>query len=435
MSGTIPSLILYPLYPGGPQVRANSGTLNAGSAGKTGANNFVPVYGVNVPRDLSSLEAESYFTRNGYSAISNRSVSAAGINRNNLGFDPTVLGGMKRVSAPTAPNIYKDLEKLMATSELRLADLLTQPEFRLSSIGLELKVTTDGMGGIDTVTRSPSSLGATPWVDFTADTFGGLNSAVITTGATFKLTDLSIDTGMPVPSPQGTVRPSNNNLSNPAGNLPGSAINPPRTAGIFNLENLEKQALLALQNQSLDLDRLTPELERLYQLQAAENTTGNDFKLGRGALESQQLAATQAGLGVKTSEAFQANVVGLMNASKQSESYASVFAPRMDQVMNGRIAGSPWVQGQAASAFGGGSGNSSGFEMGAAVADAMSRKGKNSYMPFQMQSGPQEQGSGNANPFLGAGAGTGSGSGAGSSQFGGQANQHFRPRKPLAFSA
>jgi hypothetical protein len=437
MSGTIPPLILYPLYPGGPQVRANSGTLNANSAFKTKSNDFVPAYGVNLPSDLRSSEADSYFTLSGYSTISRRPVSQAAAYSTNLGFDASVLGGLKKVPvpavAPAVPNIYKEAEKLLTISELKMADLLAQPEFRIPSIGLGLKVTTDGMGGIDSVSLSPSTRGAIPRLDQLSDDFGGLNRALITTGATFKLTDLSVDTGKPVSQQEtGKAPKMSPNPLNPGVSLPLNANNPLRNAGIFNLEKLEQQALLALQNKSIDLDRLTPELERLYQLQDAENTIANDLRLGRGGLESQQIAATQVGLGVKTSEAFKANMVGLINTSKHSESYASAFAPKMDQLMNGKIAASPWLQGQASNTFGGGLGSSSSFEMGAAVADTMSRKGKGSYIPFQMQSDTQqEQGFGNENPFMGAGTGSGSSL----SQFGGQPNQQFRPRKPLAFIA
>jgi hypothetical protein len=435
MSGTIPPLILYPLYPGGPQVRANSGTLNANSAFKTKSNDFVPAYGVNLPGNLKSSEADSYFTLSGYSTISRRPVSQAPVYNTNLGFDASVLGGLKKVSvpavAPAVPDIYKEAEKLLSVSELKMADLLAQPEFRIPSIGLGLKVTPDGAGGVDFVSLSPGIRGVIPRLDQTSDTFGGLNSALITTGATFKLTDLTVDTGTPSVQPEaGNASKITASPFSQGESLPISANNPLRNAGIFNLDKLEQQALRALQNQSIDLDRITPELERLYQLQAEENTTNDVLRLGKDGLESLQFAATQAGFGVKTSEAFQANLAGLINTSKQSESYASAFAPKMDQVMNGKVAPSPWLQGQSSNASAGGGGSSSSFEMGAAVADAMSRKGKGaSYMPFQMQSGTQGQGFGNANPFMGAG------NGAGFSQFGGQPNQQFRPRKPLAFIA
>jgi hypothetical protein len=76
------------------------------------------------------------------------------------------------------------------------------------------------------------------------------------------------------------------------------------------------------------------------------------------------------------------------------------------------------------------------FEMGSAVADAMSRKGRGSYIPFQM-SGGQSQGQafGGSNPFMG-----GTGTSSGGMHFGGQqpqsGGQAFRmPRKPLAFTA
>lgn len=436
MSGTIPPLILYPLYPGGPQVKGNSGTLNANTSFRTRANNFVPAYGVNLPSDLGADEADTYFTLSGPATISRRPISEIESFNKNLGFDGTLVGGIKKVAvpavAPAVPNLYKEAEKLLSISELNMADLLAQPEFRIPSIGLGLKVTTDGMGGVDNVSVSPGARGVMGRPDATGDSFGGLNSAEISRGAIFATTDLSIDTGkpmaQPISNPQGnTVTPTQNS---PQPQF--SFSKPERNAGIFNLE---EQALQALQSQSADLDRITPELERLYSLQANQNIAGRDAAYRPDVIEAQQLAATQVGLGVKTSDSFQANVVGLINASKHSESYAVAFAPGMEQVMNGKIAGAPWVAAQTSGSLGDSARNASGFEMGAAVADAMSRKGKGSYIPFQMQSGTQEQGFGGSNPFMGANTGTGTGAGGGLSQFGGQPDRQYRPRKPLTFVA
>lgn len=439
MSGRIPQLILYPLYPGGPQVKASSGTLNASSSFKTQANQFVPAYGVNLPDNLQASEADTYYTLTGTATISRRPIGEASSTFNgHLGFDGTVTGGLKSVSAPAVapeiPNLYKKAAELLSISDLKMADLLALPEFRIPGVGMGLKVTTDGAGGIDTVAINPGARGVMGRPDATGDYFGGLNSAEISRGAVFSLTDLSINTGTaPVQQPTAnqvvdttTVTPVQNTIQ------PQYTVNKlDRNAGIFNLE---EQALTALKSQNADLDRITPELERLYQLQAGDIRPENSVRLGPDSTQAQQMAASQVGLGVKTNEAFQANVVGLINANKQSESYASAFAPnKMDQVMNGKIAGAPWVGNQSAGTAGGGLGNSASFEMGAAVADAMSRKGKGAtYIPFRMQSDTQEQGFGGSNPFMGANAGAG---GSGGSQFGGQADQQYRPRKQLAFTA
>lgn len=438
MSGTIPQLILYPLYPGGPQVKANSGTLNANSSFKTRANAFVPAYGVNLPSNLQPSEADTYYTLTGTATISRRPISeAANAYSGNLGFDGTVTGGLKKVPvpavAPQIPDLYRKAVELLSISDLKMADLLALPEFRIPGVGMGLKVTTDGMGGIDSVAINPSGRGVLGRPDATSPSFGGLNSAEISRAAAFSLTDLSINTGTaPIQQPTPyqpnqpvTVAPTDNNALQPQYTL--NRLD--RNAGIFNLE---EQALRALQSQSVDLDRITPELARLYQLQAGDIQPEGRVQFGPDATQSQQIAASQVGLGVKTSDAFQANVVGLINANKQAENYASAFAPRMDQVMNGKIAASPWVGNQSAGTAGGGLSGSSSFEMGAAVADAMSRKGRGAgYMPFRMQSDTQEQGFGGSNPFLGANAGS-----SGGSQFGGEAGQQqYRPRRQLAFTA
>ncbi|WP_303673891.1 hypothetical protein [Vampirovibrio chlorellavorus] len=434
---SLPPLIFYPLYPGGPQVRATNAWLNANSSFRTQANQFVPAYGVNLPTDLRADEADTYYTLSGNRTISRRPVSQASPLSAPLGFDATVVGGLKRAAvpavAPVIPNVFKAAERLLAVSELNMTELLALPEFRLPNIGLGLKVTTDGQGGVDTVGISPGVYGSRLPLDATNPDFGGLNRAEITTGATFKVTDLSIDPGPAMASPMNASKPS------PAPNLPIGAealnVNPrERTAGIFKLQEQALQALQSLDPEAANLNALLQRLEQLDQLASVDPLPKQTEQALGSATEGQQLAANRAGLGVKPSQDFQSTVAGLINANKQSESYASAFAPRMDQVMNGKIAGSPWMGGQSANAGSGGLGNAGGFEMGAAVADAMSRKGKGgSYVPFQRSSGG-ESGFANANPFMGSGGGLGAGSGF--SAFGGQADPNaYRPRKPLAFTA
>jgi hypothetical protein len=435
---SLPPLIFYPLYPGGPQVRATNAWLNANSSFRTQANQFVPAYGVNLPTDLSASEADTYYTLSGNRTISRRPVSQANPSNTPLAFDATMVGGLKRAAvpavAPEIPNVFKAAERLLAVSELNMTELLSLPDFRLINIGLGLKVTTDGLGGVDSVSVAPSILGTTRRLDATSQDFGGLNRAEITTGATFKVTDLSIDTGPAIAAPMNANKP------NPVQSLPigADALNlnvKERNAGIFKLQEQALQALQSLDPESANLNALLQRLEQLDQLASVNPLPSQSAQALGTATDGQQVAANRAGFGVKPSQDFQSNVAGLINASKQSESYASAFAPRMDQVMNGKIAGSPWMGGQSANAGSGGLGNSGGFDMGAVVADAMSRKGKGgSYVPFQRSSGG-ESGFANANPFMGSGGGLGAGSG-GFSAFGGQADPNaYRPRKPLAFTA
>lgn len=447
MSLTNPPLILFPLYPGGPKLRADSGGLNAYSSFRTLANRFTPSYGVNVPSSLNPNAADSYLTLNGRRVIS--SSSAVPVNElynQPLGFDGRVKGGLTTVSvpavAPEIPNIYKNAESLLSISELNLTSLLAQPDFRISGIGLGLKVTTDGAGGVANVAISPSSQGVIRRADASNIGFGGINRADVTIGATFKVTDLSINTGLGNLQPTNTASKPATSPTEAVNSLPTlaqtqlSATTLSKSAGIFNLQSLDELALQALQDKTLNLDKITPDLERLYALQANQGTgTQSALAFGADRLQSQQQAATQAGLGVNPSDTFQTNVIGLINASRQSESYAATYAPRMDQVMNGRIAGSPWIQGQTSGNLGGALGNATSFEMGAAVADAMSRRGRSAgYLPFGMQtSGQGSGGFSQQNPFLGTGTGT---SGGFSNLMGGQSDQQFRqPRKPLAFIA
>ncbi len=434
MSSSIPQLKLFPLYPGGPVVQ-NRGTLNANSSFYTRATRYTPSYPVNIPS--SSTPTNTFFNIDGKRIVATQPASADQLFNTPLNIDGTASGKLRTATvpsqAPTIPSLYQNAVDLLSISDLKFSDLVNQPDFRIPGIGMGLKVTTDGMGGIDKVELSPGSRGNLPGVSAIAKDFVLPNRTDITTGATF------FRSGLPFNVKGATAANAIKPLQklNPAAlqaNLL-SQLNPNtlnRNAGIFKQDQLEKLALSALEDKNFDFDKVN--LEKLFQLQSQDNgiaVAGYDSALD--AEQSRQLAASQSGLDVNTSPEFRQNMAELVSAARQpSENYASVFGPRLDQVMNGRINVTPWQQAAAnAGQSGMGANSGSAFEMGGAVADAASRKGRSAmYMPFQMDSGSQGQGFANANPFTGGRLQSGM-------SFGGQtgAEQQFQRRRPMAFMA
>lgn len=443
MSSSIPKLTMFPLYPGGPKVQNTSGSLNANSAFYLRATQFTPAYGVNIPSNTNPSDLNTYYTVRGDQTLMTRPVSDIQPFTTPLALGGTPGSVQQTVApavAPQTPSIYNQAVQLLSISDLKFSDLMAQPDFRIPGIGLGLKVTTDGMGNVDTVAISPSSRGELPSIAATSPDFGFSNRTEITTGAIFKTIDPGFELGgssanVPVKSSQPNT--ALNSSINPLQPLNVNGLG--KTAGIFNLDNLEQLTLAALKDQQgPELDSLTSTLQRLYQQQTPGGVAVSGAASSLDAEQSRQLAAVQAGLNVSPSTTSQQDIAAFVSAaSRPQESYAAAYAPKMDQLMNGRVNVTPWQQAAASSSGGMNYSNGAMFEMGSAVADAMSRKGKgSSYMPFFQMGGGQTGGQsfGGANPFM-SGTGTSSGgmSFGGHSQSGGQA---FRmPRKPLAFTA
>ena len=441
MSSTIPQLTLFPLYPGGPLVR-NRGGVNGNSSFYLRETKFTPAYGVNIPANASDIDTTTYYTLNGNQKVVSRPISeAADYYTGLLQYDGTAIGKLKQGTipavAPSIPNLYKAAVELLTVSDLKFSDLMAQSDFLIPGVGMGLKVTTDGLGGVDKIELSPSSRGKLPTVSAIGDDFTLSNRVDITTGATFSRSEPSVNIGGASTETSAAPAKAVNSINPQANAIPAFNVNTlERNAGIFRQDTLEQLALQALADPNSDLERLSPLLERLYQPQPNEQglaVAGYDSVLN--AEQSRQLAANQARLSVNPSDQFRKSVAELVSVARQpQESYASAYNPRMDQLQNGKINVTPWQASASASQSGMGQSSGNAFEMGSAVADAMSRKGRGSYIPFQMQSDAQGQQSfTGSNPFAGSGGGMQSGMSFGSQA---QSNQQFRaPRRPMAFMA
>jgi hypothetical protein len=451
-TATIPNLKLFPLYTSGPILSGQKG-LNGNSSFTIPATRFSPAYQVNMPPASNPFDPAAYLalsTDKNHRLVSKPTSGAPQYNTL-LGINNTVSGHISKVAmpatAPKIPNLFQQAVSLYTISEANLSTLLAQPSFRIPTIGMGIKVTTDGNGNVQSVSLSPSSRGTINRANAVGHSLGAPNRAALTIAATYKVNDPGFSFGnvYAVEAPNGPPpAPAAKNLAaNPLAALnPGPLGN---SAGIFNTGPQSKPGL----------DGLNPVQARLNQLQPQNGglaVSGADA--GIGVDQAQQVAASQADYGVNLSSNFYQNITSLVSAAgrQQQSSYAATYAPPIDQVLDGRVNVMPWQAPTPVSQGAAAVGRTVSFNMGSAVADATAGNAGNSYLPFNMQSETSAGGGGfaNPNPFatggsLGGGSpgGMQSGMQQGSPQ-GGMAsgggshagNQKFPVyRKPLAYSA
>lgn len=148
----------YPLYPGGPVVNGSDRTnFNRNTSFQTASTEFSVPFGVNtVPQDRTN--DNYYFSLNQNGSLTQKSL--ASLNASNQSYSLDSNGNVQKsnapANAPNSPNAYQDYLKSLAISDFKIADLLNQPSFQLSNIGIGLEVTTDGFGGIDNVKLDPA---------------------------------------------------------------------------------------------------------------------------------------------------------------------------------------------------------------------------------------------------------------------------------------
>lgn len=445
MSASIPQLKLFPLYRGGPEVLGRTGA--TGSLGGATPFNltqtqFNAPYAVNIPPNVMRDFTNTYLSFNTKGKVEQRATSSI------QDFDKPLwlgsgLGSVQQAPVPTVapviPNIYQDMVDLLSITEANFTDLMAQPTFNIPTIGMGIKVTTDGMGGVARIEVNPNSRQSNLRVGETNPAFPLPNRSEITTGAMAK-GDPGVGLGgtRPAGSPAQTGnRPLPPGALEPAlGNSPDLNLNNlGRNAGIFNLDRLGgpqgPQGGLQVQN---------PVQQRLLQLQPpAQGLALSGAGAAVAADQARQIATVQARLEVNTSNRFKENIADLASGSKSAESYASSFKP---QSMDGRIPMAAGLPNASTNAGGGGNlgtGAESSFTMGGSVSDAMSRRGSGGYIPFQMQSQDQGMmsggtGSGGFSGHQQQGMSFGGGQSQSGTAFGGQ-QQPRQQRKPLAFTA
>lgn len=398
MGGTIPQLQMFPLYPGGPMVRYKN-TIAANSF-YLPATQFTPAYGVNIGA-TNRYENDSFSLRSDNTIARSVSSSSSSAYSQSLSFDATVLGGLKKTSipsiAPALPNIYKQAAELLSISDLKMSELMSQPSFTIPNIGMGLKVTTDGAGGIESVAISPSSRALNPDMSVFNPMFAGANRAEITQGMMHSVTPIYAGPATkPVVSPkkvnpQQLVQQNLNNLA--------------QVPGVSQLERLAGLLKQPFGGDELSLNSLFGGLNQ-FQPNNGLPVAGFDSMI-RGD-DARQIAVSQAKLDVVPTEQFKENVARLVSgAVRQPESYAKAMSPQVN--MDGRmpVAPSMPMASQQLGQSNAGLANN-GFNLGGGMTDATDKKGSGGYIPFQMQSNTQGGSSGQMNnPFMAAGQFTG----------------------------
>lgn len=453
MSSSIPNLKFFPLYSGGPIVNGKNG-LNANSSYTIPATRFSPAYQVNVAPSTSPFDPNAYpaFGTDKNHRLVSKATSSAAAHTTLLGINNAVSGHISKVSAPATapeiPNLFKQMAALYSISDVNMTDLLAQADFRIPGVGMGIKVTTDGNGNVQSMALSPSTRATTNKANAVGHSLGAPNSAAISIAATYKVNDPGFSFGdvYAVENPNG---PRKTPPPNHSGVDPQTALNAGglgKSAGIFSFGAKASSGLGGLDGVGAGPEGLNPVQARLNQLQPQDGglaLSGADA--AGGVNQAQQVAASQADYGINLSSNFYQNIASVVSAAgnQQQNSYAATYAPRIDQVLDGRVNVAPWQQAPSAVSQGAAAvANMVSFDTGTSVADATAGNAKNSYIPFKMQSDTSSgsNGSGNPNPFANGGSAQGglqSGlQGGMSSGSGSQAGQKMPLyRKPLAYSA
>jgi hypothetical protein len=450
MSTFLPSLKFFPIYTGGAIVDGKNG-LNGNSSFTIPATKFNKAYSVNMPSAGGTFDPNTFIslgTDKNHRLVS-QPISAASNYTTPLGINNSVPGHIGKVSvpatAPEIPNLFKQAAALYAISDTNFTDLMAQPSFRIPTVGMGLKVTTDGNGGVQGVSLDPSSLGTMRRANAVGHDLGGPNRAAISIAATYKVNDPGFSFGdvYAVEAPNGPKKtpPTKNVGLDPLAALNQGGLN--KTAGIFST-GVQSDTALAGLGAIGGPDIANSIQARLNQLQPQDtglSLSGTDA--GLDVIQAQQVAANQADYGVNLSSNFYQDMASVASAAKnqQLNSYAATYAPTIDHTMDGRVNLQPWQMPSPVSQGTASVGSTVSFDMGASVGDATAGKSKNGYMPFNMQSDTSSSSSGggfsNPNPFASGGGGMQGGLQGGMSSGGGSPSNQRTPlfRKPLAYSA
>lgn len=424
MSTAIPSLKLFPLYPGGPVVQGNSGTLNANSAFYTRANQFSPSYAVNIPNTTDSLN-NTYYSLQADQTLRQQALSQASNFSGLLGLDANTPGGFRRLSVPTAPpdipSVYQSIINLYTITDANYAELMSQSEFRIPNLGLGLKITTDGMGGVDTIAIDPSARALLPNLSVLSKNFAGPNRTKITTGATFNVGS-GLGNSSPVSS-KPILKPKPR-----LGNTPTSIAPTVKTAPV-----LPKTSTPGSINPFLS----KTVLERLAQRNVPSTglaVVGANSQLT--AEQSRQLATHQAGLNLSSTGDFRKTVAELASAARPQENYLNAHRKiPVDRLMDGRLPLAPSLPTGNTQRNPVGDASQNNLALGSEILDAGSRRSSGGYVPFR--SGASFEQNPQSGFFLGGQTGQGGGNtNLGSGLMSGQNQRQGTPqRRPLTLMA
>jgi hypothetical protein len=299
----------------------------------TAQNTRVPLYsyGVNTtgqfnPNGYIGLDSKHHLTQSDTTDTYTGNLSIAN-NKTGRLTSNAVVG-----ATPDIPSQYSDRVSYYGVSDSQFDTLMAQPEFIIPRVGSGLKVTTDGMGHVASVSVDPSAVGL-------LSSYGTVplpNRAALTAGAIYKVD--------PSDSPYATNTLKNGPIKR---NNPSQALN----------NNVLKrqapvQSLLSKQSGLNPLKGISTE-ERLNTLFANAqvnfgattnqglNISGQDSQLN--PQQARQVATVQANFEVPSTPGFQKTLAELASANQAGQTpYASLpTLPSIDRVMDGKVAMMP----------------------------------------------------------------------------------------------
>ncbi|MDX2085536.1 MAG: hypothetical protein SFZ03_09125 [Candidatus Melainabacteria bacterium] len=350
VSPIIPTLKLYPLFPGGRVLEVPRG--NGQTQYRTAATEFTPSFPVNIPpQNPTAVSDNSQYLglgSNYYQLERQPLANAETFNRPlafNFNSSATLQAGSVPATAPDNPDRYQQRLDSLEISAENMADLLAQPSFRIPSIGLGLEVTTDGLGNVDNV-RIKQSFRAQQEANFSANGLYGLpNPGEISSGAFYA--------GNRISESEKAFSPSLGN--NPATRPPlippvnadfllnqSNAINGGKLNPFQLIAQLQGPNALLLAERNAQLEQYpgmgsNPVLDRLLQLQPrTEGLAVSGFESEINADTARQLAAQRANLDLEVDQRYDQNLRGLNDFAARQQTQAHSHL-QLAYAMDGRM--------------------------------------------------------------------------------------------------
>ncbi len=380
-SSAIPPLKLFPLYPGGPvrEVRSLGNTqFNIRS------NEFSNTYAVNAPSTRNPFENGVSWKLSQGGQIEQTRADGTNYYNRNLEIDNSSSGRLTSGSIPNrppeVPESYRNQVARYEINDSRFNELMAQSSFDLPNIGMGLRVTTDGQGGVANIALNPSAF-AVQQGFYPGGLPNGPNRTEISTNAVFKVDPSSI----PIPSGASkAVKPMKtvlNNAVQPSTTVKAKAALNPLLPGGQPFKPGDGSHSLA--PGAADFN---PVLARLAQLSTPnQGLTLTGINSQVSVTQARNLASVRAGFDVSSSDNFQQNMAQWASNARLQESYTTLHRPTpIDRLMDGRIGMNatvtPPLRGSQGLSFGTAAMDVEGLTKMADVLDSASRRSAGGYV-------------------------------------------------------
>lgn len=333
-SSAIPPLKLFPLYPGGPVREVRS----LGDARfKIRSTEFSNAYAVNTPYSNNPFQNGNSWQLGEGGQIDQTRADGSNYYNRNLEISNSNPGRLSSGSVPSTPpevpESYRDQVSMYEINDSRYNQLMSQSSFDLPNIGMGLRVTTDGNGGVANIAIQPSAFAVQAGFN-PAGLQNGPNRAKISAGAVFKVDPTSIPISSGSSKTVTPIKTALNNAVQAKPNVKAKAALNPLLPGGQPLKPGDGRMNLA--PGAADFN---PVLARLAQLSIPDQglaLTGINSQVSPN--QARDLATVRTGFDVSTSNLFQKNAAELLSNGRFQENYVTVHQQiPMDRLMDGRV--------------------------------------------------------------------------------------------------